>query len=88
LVIPLEAIGFGDVKFIAAIGAFLGWQAVLFALCVGSIIGCAAALAGIFLARDKTGARVPFGPFLALGATIWLFGGEEISKSYFLSGAF
>ncbi len=86
VVIPREAMGFGDVKFIAAIGAFLGWQAVLFTLCAGSIIGCLAALAGIFLARDRTGARVPFGPFLALGAIIWLFGGEEISKSYFFPG--
>jgi leader peptidase (prepilin peptidase)/N-methyltransferase len=83
VVIPREAMGFGDVKFIAAIGAFLGWQAVLFTLCSASIIGCVAALGGILLARDKTGARVPFGPFLALGAIIWLFGGEEISKGYF-----
>jgi leader peptidase (prepilin peptidase)/N-methyltransferase len=85
VVIPREAMGFGDVKFIAAIGAFLGWQAVLFTLCSASIIGCVAALGGILLARDKTGSRVPFGPFLALGAIIWLFGGEEISKSYFFS---
>jgi leader peptidase (prepilin peptidase)/N-methyltransferase len=82
IVIPREAMGFGDVKFIAAIGAFLGWQAVLFTLCAASIIGCLAALGGILLASDKTGARVPFGPFLALGAFIWLFGGEEIFKSY------
>ena len=75
--------GFGDVKLIAAIGAFLGWKAVLFTLCAGSIIGCVAAFAGIFLARDRTGARVPFGPFLALGAIIWMFGGEEIWNWYF-----
>ena len=75
--------GFGDVKFIAAIGAFLGWKAVLFSLCAASIFGCVAALAGISLARDSTGARVPFGPFLALGATIWLFCGGEIWDSYF-----
>ena len=83
VVIPREAMGFGDVKLIAAIGAFLGWKAVLFTLCAASIIGCVAAFAGIFLARDRTGARVPFGPFLALGATIWAFGGEEIWNWYF-----
>ena len=55
----------------------------LFALCAASIIGCVAAFAGIFLARDKTGSRVPFGPFLALSATIWVFGGEEIWNNYF-----
>jgi leader peptidase (prepilin peptidase) / N-methyltransferase len=83
IVIPREAMGFGDVKFIAAIGAFLGWKAILFSLCTASIIGCLAALGGIFLARDRSGARVPFGPFLTLGATIWLFMGEEIWNTYF-----
>ncbi len=83
VVIPREAMGFGDVKLIAAIGAFLGWKAVLFTLCAGSIIGCGAAFAGILLARDRTGSRVPFGPFLTLGAIIWVFGGEEIWNWYF-----
>lgn len=83
VVIPREAMGFGDVKFIAAIGAFLGWQAVLFTLCAASVIGCLAAVAGIFIARDKAGSRVPFGPFLALGAVIWLFGGDALWDWYF-----
>jgi leader peptidase (prepilin peptidase)/N-methyltransferase len=83
VIIPREAMGFGDVKLIAAIGAFLGWKAVLFSLATASIVGCAAAFAGIFLARDKAGARVPFGPFLAFGALFWIFGGEEIWNAYF-----
>ena len=83
VVIPREAMGFGDVKFIACIGAFLGWQAVLFTLFASSIIGCVAGIAGIFIARDKSGARIPFGPFLALGAAIWVFGGNEIMDWYF-----
>ncbi len=83
ITIPREAMGFGDVKFIAAIGAFLGWKAVLFTIGAGSIIGCVAALAGIFLAKDRAGSRVPFGPFLALGAAIWVFGGEAIWNWYF-----
>ncbi|HEY5742917.1 MAG TPA: prepilin peptidase [Terrimicrobiaceae bacterium] len=81
--IPREAMGFGDVKLVAAIGAFLGWKAVLFTVAAASMIGCAAALAGILLARDRSGARVPFGPFLALGAIIWIFGGEELWNAYF-----
>jgi len=83
VVIPREAMGFGDVKFIACIGAFLGWQAVFFTVFAASIIGCVAAIAGIFLARDKSGSRIPFGPFLALGAALWVLGGQELTDWYF-----
>ena len=47
------------------------------------LICIVAALAGIFLARDKAGSRVPFGPFLALGAAIWIFGGQAVWDWYF-----
>ena len=83
VVIPREAMGFGDVKFIACIGAFLGWQAVFFTIFAASIIGCMAAVGGIFLARDKSGSRLPFGPFLALGAALWVLGGRELTDWYF-----
>ncbi len=83
VVIPREAMGFGDVKFIACIGAFLGWQAVLFTICSASVIGCVAAIGGLFMARDKAGSRVPFGPFLALGGALWIFYGEKIWNWYF-----
>jgi leader peptidase (prepilin peptidase)/N-methyltransferase len=35
------------------------------------------------MARDKAGARIPFGPFLALGAAIWVFCGERLMTWYF-----
>ena len=83
VVIPREAMGFGDVKFMACIGAFLGWQGVLFTLFAASIVGSVVGLAGLFLARDRSGVRLPFGPFLALGALIWLFGGRAVFDWYF-----
>ncbi|MCK9588513.1 MAG: prepilin peptidase [Terrimicrobiaceae bacterium] len=83
VVIPREAMGFGDVKFLACIGAFLGWQAVLFTFFASSIIGCVAGIAGILLARGKARTILPFGPYLALGAALWLFGGRELADWYF-----
>jgi leader peptidase (prepilin peptidase)/N-methyltransferase len=82
VVIPREAMGFGDVKFMACIGAFLGWQGALFALFAGSIVGSLAGVAGLFLAKDRAGVRLPFGPFLAIGALIWLFGGALVFDWY------
>lgn len=83
VVIPREAMGFGDVKFMACIGAFLGWQAVLFTLFAASIVGSLVGIAGLFLARDRAGVRIPFGPFLAVGALLCLFGGREFIDWYF-----
>jgi len=83
VVIPREAMGFGDVKFMACIGAFLGWQAVFFTIFAASIMGSVAGLAGLFLAKDRAGVRLPFGPFLALGALVCLFGGREWMDWYF-----
>lgn len=83
VVIPREAMGFGDVKFLACIGAFLGWQAVLFTIFSSSIIGCIFGVAGILIARDKAKAVLPYGPYLALGAALWLFGGREMTGWYF-----
>lgn len=82
VVIPREAMGFGDVKFLACIGAFLGWQAVLFTVFSSSIIGCLFGVGGLLLAKDKAKAILPFGPYLALGAALWLFGGRELTEWY------
>ena len=79
-----EAMGFGDVKFMAMVGAFLGWKAVLFTVLVASISGTLVALpARIFGKGDSAFARIPFGPYLAFGATIWLFYGPKLTAWYF-----
>lgn len=83
VVIPREAMGFGDVKFLACIGAFVGWQGVLFTVFVGSLIGSLAGVVGICLRRDASGARLPFGPFLALGGLVWVFAGHALMDWYF-----
>lgn len=78
ITLPREAMGLGDVKFMAAIGAFLGWHAVVFALMVSSMIGAAAGLALIALRRRAWSSRLPYGPYIALAAAIWIFGGHRL----------
>ncbi len=82
IVIPREAMGFGDVKFMGAIGAFLGWQTTVFSLMVSAIIGSAVGVTLMVLKKDEWAGRLPYGPYIALAAVIWIFGGDEIWKAY------
>ena len=83
IVLPREAMGLGDVKFMGAIGAFVGWQGVLFSLMVSSMIGAAAGIALIIMRRREWSSRMPYGPYIALAATIWIFGGKKIIHAIF-----
>jgi leader peptidase (prepilin peptidase)/N-methyltransferase len=74
IVIPREAMGLGDVKFMAAIGAFIGWQATLFSLFASAVLGSIVGVGLIAIGRREWSARLPYGPFIALAATLWVFG--------------
>lgn len=68
-----EGLGGGDIKLLAMLGAFLGWQSLLFIIFASSVTGT---VAGLFAMRSqkKGGAtRIPFGPFLALSGLFYLF---------------
>jgi leader peptidase (prepilin peptidase)/N-methyltransferase len=78
IVLPREAMGMGDVKLMAAIGAFLGWQAVIFSLLAGSVIGSLVGCGLIARHRSQWSARLPYGPYLAVAATIWIFAGKQL----------
>ena len=80
---PREAMGMGDANWMACVGAFFGWKAVLFTILAGSCIGAAISLLMILLRRREWAARIPFGPYLAAGAVIWMFYGPRLLDWYF-----
>jgi leader peptidase (prepilin peptidase)/N-methyltransferase len=82
IVLPREVMGYGDVKFLAAIGAFLGWKAVLFSLLTGSILGASIGAVAVVTGRREVAARIPFGPYLAAGAVLWIFAGPALVGAY------
>lgn len=77
-----DGLGGGDIKLLAMIGAFIGWKGVLFTIFFSSVIGAAVGL--IVMVRSGRGlaARVPFGPFLSLGAISYVFWGEKLTAWY------
>ncbi|MDP9186272.1 MAG: prepilin peptidase [Verrucomicrobiota bacterium] len=83
LEIPREAMGRGDLKFLAAIGAFLGWRGVLFSIFAGSVVGSIVGLATLLIGKRVWSAKLPFGPYLAFGALTWIFFGDAFVRWYF-----
>ena len=77
--IPREAMGMGDPHFLGMIGAFLGWQAVIFVIFFSSIY----ALGVSIVAKVGFGKTLPYGPFLALAALTWVLGGWQLWFVYF-----
>lgn len=78
-----EGMGGGDVKLLAMIGAFLGWQSIFVTLFVGSVIGSVIGVAVMAYQRADSKLAIPFGPFLACGALVYLFFGDRILAYYF-----
>jgi leader peptidase (prepilin peptidase)/N-methyltransferase len=72
-----ESIGGGDVKLLAMIGAFLGWQNALLTFFIAPFFGAVVGIANMFIKKDHT---IPYGPFLSMGAIISLFWGEAIIR--------
>jgi len=77
-----EGMGGGDIKLLAMIGAFLGWKGVIFTVFVGSAIGKVVAIALALRTEEGRKLAIPFGPFLSLGALLFLFFGPQIMGWY------
>jgi len=82
-----EGMGMGDVKMLAMIGAWMGWKSLLFIVLLASLAGSVIGGAMLLLSRRGARARIPFGPFLALGTLLYFFFGGELTRWYFGLGA-
>jgi leader peptidase (prepilin peptidase)/N-methyltransferase len=78
-----EAMGLGDVKFLGMIGAFLGWQGALLTMFLGCIAG--ALIGGAANLRAGMSAKIPFGPYLAIGALVAMLAGGAVIELMFVS---
>ncbi len=77
-----EGMGGGDIKLVAMMGAFLGWEAVPFIILAGSLAGLLAGGLMTLIRRQDSRLAIPFGPFLAFGALFHLFLGLRILNRY------
>jgi len=82
IVLPRETMGLGDVKFMGAIGAFVGWQGAIFSLAVSSFIGSVVGVTLILMRRHAWSLRMPYGPYIAAAAAVWIFCGVELINWY------
>ena len=74
--------GGGDIKYIAAAGALLGWVQVLLVIFIGALAGSVFGALGMTFKKIDFLTRIPFGPFLALATLISIFFGSEIVSLY------
>jgi len=74
--------GGGDIKLLGMLGAFLGWKAVLPIIFIASLLGTLIGVPLMLLQRRDTRLAIPFGPFLAIAATVYLFWGQGLIYWY------
>ncbi len=74
--------GQGDVKYLAALGAFLGWEMLPFVILLASLTGILFSLIQMTVKRHFKSTPLPFGPYLALAGWIALIWGKEIMQIY------
>lgn len=77
-----EGMGYGDFKLLAAIGAWLGWAQLPLVILLSSFVGAIVGIGLIVAAKLNKNVMIPFGPYLAGGALIALFWGQDITRAY------
>jgi leader peptidase (prepilin peptidase)/N-methyltransferase len=79
---PREVMGYGDLKLLGMIGAFLGADACLFILMISAVTGTCVGALMFGLIPERRHRPLPFGPFLAVGAFFWILAGTEFVAWY------
>lgn len=70
LIFRKEAMGFGDVKLMAMVGGFIGWDGAILAIFVAAFLGAVFGIASYFITKDR---YIPFGPYLSMGTLVCMF---------------
>ncbi len=78
----VEALGMGDVKMLAMVGAFLGWEQVIVTLVLSSVAGSLVGLGLIATGRGSLGSKLPYGTFIALAAMAASLAGNRLVAWY------
>ncbi|HEX5639486.1 MAG TPA: A24 family peptidase [Burkholderiaceae bacterium] len=75
-----EGMGYGDFKLLAALGAWMGWKALLPIVLLSSLVGAVVGIVLIVLARRGREIPIPFGPYLAAAGFIVLLAGDALTR--------
>ncbi|MBJ6749605.1 prepilin peptidase [Geomonas anaerohicana] len=81
-----DGMGGGDVKLLAMMGAFLGWKSILFIVFVSSLLGSVIGVTLMMIRKKDSTLAIPFGPFLAAAAVLYVFYGRQIIHWYLNMG--
>ena len=78
-----EGMGGGDIKLLAMMGGFLGWQSIWFIIMAASIVGAVVGISVMVGKGKDTKYAIPFGPFLSIAAVAYIFWGHAFMRSLF-----
>tara|TARA_A100000164_G_C21706621_1_gene676110 strand:- start:220 stop:609 length:390 start_codon:yes stop_codon:yes gene_type:complete len=88
LITGKEGMGYGDFKFLAALGAWLGWHLLPLTLLIASSLALVAAVIGITLKRLDSGQTLAFGPYLAIAGYLVFYLGDSMIEVYLRLSSF
>jgi leader peptidase (prepilin peptidase)/N-methyltransferase len=83
LITHKDGMGGGDIKLLGMIGTIIGWKGVIFTIFVSSMVGTCVGMIMILVKGKNMKFAIPFGPFLSIGAILYIFFGEKILHWYF-----